>query len=82
MKRIILIASLSAERTGWRSYTLKITLRGGETYRMPTHSKKLYDRLQTSLSETSHPYCYEFHLRLAARVLAFNDIFYDEVEIL
>jgi len=79
MKRCILITRLTVSATGWRRYTVKITLRGGEAYLMPTRNRRLYDRLNRELSDHADP---DFILQIAAKVLAWNDVFYDEVELL
>lgn len=79
MKRYILITRLTIEATGWRRYLIKVTLRGGDTYLMPTRSKRLYDCLNKELSDNADS---DLLLQTAVKVLEFNDVFFDEVEFL
>lgn len=82
MKRQILIAWLTTETTGWRCYTIKLKLRGGETYSMFTHSRQLNDRLNRELAKDWDTKKNIFLLQVAAMVLEKNDVFYDEIEFL
>lgn len=82
MKRCILIAWLSLEIAGEIAYTIKIGLRGGESYSMPIRSKALYRRLQKDFTPYWNKVNYNLALQIATRVLEWNDIFFDEIEIL
>lgn len=82
MKRTIIVIHLTVEKKENKKFLHAVRLADGSRYTMLTSKDKWYAPIETAKKKTDEEAAYRALRNAAKAVLAANDVFYDELEIL